>query len=179
MSYNDTRYDGPFPTNIPDFTSAHSHARSHHEGGNSDLFANALSFIQQRASGYNTFEDIDEQHAVKAYQALFGGGEGSEGHHDAGSVGAGAALQALKMFMSGEGGGGGEGGFDQNKLIGMAMAQAGKIWDEKESQGVSMVSIYLPTYLIFVLSDTWHPGCWLCLSGANTGDLVWRQAVSH
>lgn len=134
-NFSDTRYTGPSSSSIPDFSSASSHARSHHDGGNSDLFSNALSFIKERASGLSDGE-VDEQHAVQAHQALYGGGEG---HHDSGSVGAGAALQALKMFMSGEGGAG-EGGFDQNKLMGIAMAQAGKLWDEKESQGVSMVS---------------------------------------
>lgn len=138
-TFTDTRYTGPSPSAIPDFSSASSHARSHHDGGNSDLFANALSFIQGRVSGLSEGE-IDEQHAVQSHQALYGGGS-EGGHHDSNSVGAGAALQALKMFMASEGGGAGEGGgFDQNKLIGMAMAQAGKVWDEKESQGVSMVS---------------------------------------
>lgn len=143
MSYSDTRYTGPTsPSTLPDLSSAHTHALTHHEGGNSDLFSNALSFIQERASSLSE-GDIDEQHAVKAHQALYGGG-GDEEHHDSRSVGAASALQALKMFMSEGGGGGGAGsggGFDQNALIGMAMAQAGKVWDEKESQGISMVSI--------------------------------------
>lgn len=34
----------------------------------------------------------------------------------------------------------GRGGFDKNKLIGMAMSQASKLWDEKQSGGASMVS---------------------------------------
>lgn len=98
-------------------------------------------------------EEIDEQHAIRSHQALYG--DASEaGHHDSGSVGAGAALQALKMFLAGEGGSEG-GGFDQNKLIGMAMAQAGKLWDEKEAQGASMVSTAYLYFFSFVMFEVW------------------------
>jgi hypothetical protein len=41
-------------------------------------------------------------------------------------------MQALKMFTSG-GGGSGSGG--QNQLIGLAMSQAGKLWDQQNSAG--------------------------------------------
>ena len=149
--FSDTRYTGPARYAEPDFTSAANHASSHHDGGNSALFDNALTFIKERAgslSGNNSQHDIDEEHAVRAHQSLFGAGSvGAGGSHDAGSVGAGAAMQALKLFT--ERGGEHEGGFDLNKLVGLAMAQAGKAWDEKEGSGASMVSSFLPPALFF------------------------------
>lgn len=162
--YRDTRYTGPDPyTTGPDFTSAAHHAASHHDGGNSDLFANALSFIMDRASGLQggAGGDIDEEHAVKAHQAMYGSGGGEENRvHDSGAVGAGAAMQALKMFTSG---GESDGGMDQNKLIGLAMAQAGKLWDEKEGRGDSMVSLSLS----FLLCSLFFCFCFLSLVGLS------------
>lgn len=58
----------------------------------------------------------------------------------------GAAMQALKHFTSGGGGqgqggglGGGVGG-GQNQFVGMAMAQASKLFDQQSAQG-NVVSI--------------------------------------
>ena len=64
------------------------------------------------------------------------------------TIGAGAALQALKMFtgggqhaqsMGGHGGGMGAGsiggGSSEGKFIGMAMAQASKLFDEQHGSG--------------------------------------------
>lgn len=157
--FSDTRYTGPpVPYDEADFTSAAHHASSHHDGGNSALFDNALSFIKQRAgslSGSNNNSDdqheIDEEHAVRAHQSLFGAGSaGAAESHDAWSVGAGAAMQALKMFIM-EPGGESQGGFDLNRLVGLAMAQAGKIWDEKEGGGASMVSFLIFSFFFFPL----------------------------
>ncbi|EEP77855.1 predicted protein [Uncinocarpus reesii 1704] len=74
---------------------------------------------------------------VGAHQALYGGQHegGDRGKVDADFLGSGAALQALKMFSSGEGRQSQSGGHDQNKLIGLAMAQAGKLWDQQNQQG--------------------------------------------
>jgi hypothetical protein len=139
QEYRDTRYQGSEPySGGDDFSSAAQHASSHHDGGNSDLFSNALSFIQNRASSAGQ-GDIDEQHAVNAHQAMYGGASDEGQTHDSGTVGAGAAMQALKMFT---GGGESDGGMDKNKLIGMAMAQAGKLWDEKQGNGANMVSSF-------------------------------------
>jgi hypothetical protein len=46
-------------------------------------------------------------------------------------------MQALKMFTGGSSGGSGgsDGGMDKNKLIGLAMAQASKLWEEKNEGG--------------------------------------------
>ncbi|KAJ6134605.1 hypothetical protein N7523_000927 [Penicillium sp. IBT 18751x] len=143
QEYRDTRYQGSEPySGGDDFSAAAQHA-SHHDSGNSDLFSNALSFIQGRASSASSGE-IDEQHAVQAHQAMYNGGNDQGQTHDSSTVGAGAAMQALKMFT---GGGSSDGGMDKNKLIGMAMAQAGKLWDEKSNNGANMVSFFSPSCL--------------------------------
>jgi hypothetical protein len=59
-----------------------------------------------------------------------GGGSGNFG---AGGLGAGAAMQALKMFSGGQGGQQGGGG--QTQLIGMAMSEASKLFDQQNQQG--------------------------------------------
>lgn len=76
---------------------------------------------------------------MKAHQSLYGSG-GSGEKYDEKSLGAGAAMQALKMFTSGQGDSG-SGGHDQNKFIGIAMAQAGKLWEE-QNQGGNVVCFY-------------------------------------
>lgn len=55
-------------------------------------------------------------------------------------------MQALKMFSSGQSGG--SSGGDQNAFIGMAMSQAAKLWEQKNSSGnvVSFV-LFLPFYI--------------------------------
>lgn len=174
-NFSDTRYTGPPRFAEADFTSAAHHATSHHDGGNSALFDNALSFIKERAgslaagdNGSNQHE-INEEHAMRSHQALFGAGSGGAGEsHDDQSVGAGAAMQALKLFM--ERGGQHEGGFDLNQLVGLAMAQAGKAWDEKEGSGASMVCSVFPfvfffwTSLISSISVLWSFGSWIVLT---------------
>lgn len=64
------------------------------------------------------------------------------GNMDSRDLGAGAAMQALKMFNSGSSGATG-GGQDKNAFVGLAMAQASKMWDEKNGKGEA-VSIFLP-----------------------------------
>ncbi|KAK4565257.1 hypothetical protein LTR86_003874 [Recurvomyces mirabilis] len=55
-------------------------------------------------------------------------------------MGSAAAMQALKMFSGGSGGGsqqqgGQQGGGGQNQFVGMAMAQASKLFDQQHAQG--------------------------------------------
>ncbi|KAJ5290930.1 hypothetical protein N7478_000181 [Penicillium angulare] len=138
--YNDTRYNGPPSySGGDDFSSAASHAREHHDQGSSNgsFFDNALGFLNEHKDSLSNHQnyDIDEQHVLQSHQKLYGGGDPSQESHDAGSVGSGAALQAMKSFTSG---GSSDGGFDKNKLVGMAMAQASKLWDEKQGGGASM-----------------------------------------
>jgi hypothetical protein len=50
-----------------------------------------------------------------------------------------AAMQALKMFTGGQGGG--SGGGSQNQFVGMAMAQAAKLFDQQSASGNTVSSI--------------------------------------
>ncbi|KAJ5336650.1 hypothetical protein MYU51_005683 [Penicillium brevicompactum] len=120
-----------------DFSSAADHAQEHHGSEDKSLFSSALNFINDRKGQYSgSGGDVDEQHAVNAHQAMYGSGSNSNQNHDSNTVGAGAAMQALKMFTGGgSGGSSSDGGMDKNKLIGLAMAQAGKLWDEKQGSG--------------------------------------------
>jgi hypothetical protein len=76
-------------------------------------------------------EDLDEDDAMRQHQNMYGGGGGSE-QASSNNMGAAAAMQAAKMFNSGsnEQASGG-----QNKLIGMAMAEAAQLFDQQSSQG--------------------------------------------
>ncbi|PWY89209.1 hypothetical protein BO70DRAFT_359496 [Aspergillus heteromorphus CBS 117.55] len=125
---------------LGDFTSAQTHAQNNHSSTDPSLFSSALSFLSERKSQIaEQSDDIDEEHLVQSHQALYnGGGSGGYGgeqqqqqqqQHDSSSLGAGAAMQALKMFSSGGGSG------DKNEFIGMAMAQAGKLWEENAGGG--------------------------------------------
>ena len=90
-------------------------------------------------------EDLDEDEAVQAHQSLYGGG--GDRQHNSQSMGAGAAMQALKMFTGGDssggmaGGGSGtghqgsQGAGSHNAFIGMAMGQASKLFDQQQAEG--------------------------------------------
>jgi hypothetical protein len=140
--YNDTRYSGNQQySGGDDFSSAAQHAQSHHSTEDSSLFSSALSFLNERKGQFQDPSriEVNEQQAVQAHNAMYNGNGNEVGRsHDSSTVGAGAAMQALKMFTSG---GSSDGGMDKNKLIGLAMAQAGKLWDEKQGAGASMVSL--------------------------------------
>ena len=123
-----------------------AHAQLHSGGsGDPSLFQNALGHLQNNHQSYGG-QGINEGEAVNAHQAMYGGQGG--GGHSSQTVGAGAAMQALKMFTGGGGGGGGMmgggggmgagsqgGGAGQNQFVGMAMAQASKLFDQQSGQG--------------------------------------------
>ena len=187
---NNSNYD-------PEFSSAHSHAQSHHasynqggygnqggysddqgrdsypsqggggggsgSGSSSDLFSTALSFLSSRKSQYEEQPDVDEEHMVQSHQALYNNQDEGQ-QHDSKSLGAGAAMQALKMFTSGSGGSSG----DKNEFIGMAMAQASKLWDQKSGSG----SVVRVSSIIMVSSGV---GEWINM--ANSG-YIYRLAIS-
>ncbi|KKK12613.1 hypothetical protein P175DRAFT_0527421 [Aspergillus ochraceoroseus IBT 24754] len=115
------------PNDNDDLNPALNHAAAH--GTDSSLFAQALSFVKERKSSLAT-DEVDEQHLVQSHQSLY---NGSGQQMDSRSVGAGAAMQALKMFNSGSASQ--TGGGDKNAFIGMAMAQAEKMWDLKAGNG--------------------------------------------
>lgn len=127
---------GGYDNDPNDFNGAIAHAERHHDGsGDQSMFSNAVSFLQGRKNEYSNPQNIniDQNQMVQAHQSLYGGGGdgGGDQTHDSQTLGAGAAMQALKMFT----GGGGAGGGGQNEFVGMAMAQASKLWDQKAGQG--------------------------------------------
>lgn len=101
------------------------------------IFKRALGFLSENKDRFNRHDDddVDEQQIVGAHKALYGNDNVPDRKLDANFLGGGAAVQALKMFTSGEGRQNDKGAGDQNKLIGLAMAQAGKLWEQQNSQG--------------------------------------------
>ncbi|KAL3478946.1 hypothetical protein BJX99DRAFT_223265 [Aspergillus californicus] len=113
-----------------DLNPAVSHASAHSNNEDSSLFSQALNFVKERKSAGAADDDLDEDHVVNSHRRYEEGGN----NMDSRDLGAGAAMQALKMFTSGSGQQTG-GGQDKNAFIGMAMAQAGKMWEEKSGKG--------------------------------------------
>lgn len=98
-----------------DFSGAMHHANEHSgSSGESSLFSSALGLLSGNKQNIQN-EDIDERQAVNAHQAMYGGGGGRD--HSSETVGAGAAMQALKMFTGGESGGGHAGGMGAGTSI--------------------------------------------------------------
>ncbi|KAK4129651.1 hypothetical protein N657DRAFT_660940 [Parathielavia appendiculata] len=79
-------------------------------------------------------EDIDEEDAVQSHRKLFGLGSFSSAAEpvSSSSLGSAAAMQALKIFTSGETTPQSQ---SQSAFVGLAMAQAAKLFDAQASQG--------------------------------------------
>ncbi|EFR05321.1 hypothetical protein MGYG_08332 [Nannizzia gypsea CBS 118893] len=113
------------------------HGREDQEDDDDSLFSKAMSFLGDKKEKIGR-EDIDEQKVVQSHQMLYGDADDRNEKHGADSLGSGAAMQALKMFMNKDqkqGQSQKQSGGDQNQLIGMAMAQAGKMWEQKNQEG--------------------------------------------
>ncbi|KAK1969421.1 hypothetical protein LZ32DRAFT_410621 [Colletotrichum eremochloae] len=106
---------------------ASRHAGSH---GDKDLFSSVLGALTQKKTQLRD-EDIDEDDAVKKHKKFFGDDDDDEKADDKG-LGAAAAMQALKMFSSGETGGQKQ---SQGGFAGLAMAEASRLFDQRQSQG--------------------------------------------
>ncbi|KAM0753178.1 hypothetical protein T439DRAFT_323811 [Meredithblackwellia eburnea MCA 4105] len=96
-------------------------------GGNSDMFAQAMSFAQQHVLQQGNHE-VDESKVQDAHAQAYGQGNASQ--LGASSMGAAAAMQAFKSFTSGSSGSDTSGGSFQSKLIGQAMSEAAKLFDQ-------------------------------------------------
>lgn len=108
------------------------------EGEDKSFFASALGMVMGKEKQLEE-EDVDEDEYVNSHKKIYGGHQ-QEQVADSRSIGAAAAMQALKKFTSGDvssghgsSGGGAAGG--QNAFIGMAMAECVKLFDSKSSQG--------------------------------------------
>ncbi len=126
-----------------DFQGALSHAKQN-SSDEPDLFSAALGYLSGNKQQIADEDDIDESQAINSYKATYGG-EGRGQQHGSETLGAGAAIEALKMFTgegAGQGGMGSQGaGNSQSQLIGMAMAQAATLFDKQSSEG-NVVSFY-------------------------------------
>jgi len=118
-----------------DFSSILGHAEQN-GSSRSDLLNAAVNYLKEN-SGRFSKEDVDEERAVKAHKVLYEGKSDDSDKHDSESLGMGAALQALKLFMGQSHGGSG----DKNQLIGLAMAQAEKLFDQKAAEGKAVSTV--------------------------------------
>ena len=137
---------------------SHAHQHSSYGGSSSDessLFSNALSFLSGNKQQIVQDDNFNESQALDAHQALYGEGRHQQ-QHNSETVGAGAAMQALKMFTGGGSGAGHTGsqggGNSQNQFIGMAMAQASSLFDKQSSQGNVVSWTFLLPYLFLQLA---------------------------
>ncbi|KAI0103487.1 hypothetical protein F4814DRAFT_98705 [Daldinia grandis] len=116
-----------------DFRGAAEHA-SRHAGssGDRDLFSSLLGALTQKKQSLAD-EDVDEDDAVKQHKRFF---ERDDDDNDADdkSLGSAAAMQALKLFTSGQSESAHESS-SQSAFVGLAMAEASKLFDQKASQG--------------------------------------------
>ena len=126
---------GAYGGSSDDFSGAMHHAQAHSgNSGDQGMFQNALSSLQGGQGGHH---QIDEDEAVRQHQQMYGQGGNGQQQASSGAMGGAAAMQALKMFTGGGGQSaqGGQGG-SQNQFIGMAMAQASKLFGERALHSV-------------------------------------------
>jgi hypothetical protein len=84
-------------------------------------------------------DEVDEREYVRNHKDLYEE-DGGRGQKDSRSLGQAAALQALKRFTGGSGSSSGA-GKDQNAFIGLAMAEAVKLFDTQKSKGNVVCSL--------------------------------------
>ncbi|KAI5840644.1 hypothetical protein BZA05DRAFT_344590 [Tricharina praecox] len=95
------------------------------------LFSSALKML---SGSQARKDDVDEDEVVNTHKQVYGGG--NTGQLGSQSLGQAAAMQALKHFTGGSGGSsGGAAAGGQNAFIGMAMAEAVKLFDTQRAQG--------------------------------------------
>ncbi|KAI0009459.1 hypothetical protein F4779DRAFT_373357 [Xylariaceae sp. FL0662B] len=117
-----------------DIRGAAEHAKRHAgESGDDNLFATLLGALGQKKQSLAD-EDVDEDDAVTQHKRYFGRDDEDENEADDRSMGSAAAMQALKMFTGGQSGSSHESN-SQSAFVGLAMAEASKLFDQKLSQG--------------------------------------------
>ncbi|KAI0023765.1 hypothetical protein F4780DRAFT_727713 [Xylariomycetidae sp. FL0641] len=115
-----------------DLKEAPGHASRHAgEAGDESLFTTLVGALAQKKASIPQ-DDVDEDEAVKHHKQYYGDGDDNDA--DDKSMGAAAAMQALKMFAGGETGSSAENN-SQSAFIGMAMGEASKLFDQKSSEG--------------------------------------------
>lgn len=96
--------------------------------GNSDLFSNIMNAVGQKQDKIQN-EDIDEEDAVKQHQHAYQ----NDGKGNSSSLGTAAAMQTLKKFTQSDNSASSASG--QGAFLGMAMAEASKLFDDKAAKG--------------------------------------------
>ncbi|KAI0178893.1 hypothetical protein GGR52DRAFT_278554 [Hypoxylon sp. FL1284] len=115
-----------------DLRGASEHASRHAGGsGDSDLFSGLLGALTQKKQSLAE-EDVDEEDAVRQHRRFFERDDDDEA--DDHSMGSAAAMQALKMFTGGQSGNSSSTS-SKSAFVGLAMAEASKLFDQKASQG--------------------------------------------
>ncbi|KAI0861068.1 hypothetical protein F4860DRAFT_514138 [Xylaria cubensis] len=131
-------HGGAYPAGGPradddDWNGAAQHASQHAgDSGDTDLFSNLLGALGQKKQRIAD-EDIDEEEAVRTHKKYFQGDDDDRDADDR-SMGSAAAMQALKMFSGGESGNTSKTS-SQGAFVGLAMAEASKLFDKQASQG--------------------------------------------
>ncbi|KAM0441015.1 hypothetical protein ACHAPT_000320 [Fusarium lateritium] len=99
--------------------------------GDKDLFSSILGSLGQKQNKLAS-EDLDEEDAIKKHKKTY---DDSEDEEDDKSMGTAAALQALKLFNKGETKSSGSSSSSQSAFLGLAMAEASKLFDDKAAKG--------------------------------------------
>ncbi|KAL9948585.1 hypothetical protein D7B24_000931 [Verticillium nonalfalfae] len=107
---------------------AAQHAGSH---GDKDLFSGIVGSLTQNKSSVQQ-QGVDEDDVLSKYKKFFGGEDQRDEKADDKGLGAAAALQALKLFNSGETKGQKD---TQGGFLALAMAEASKLFDDKAGRG--------------------------------------------
>ncbi|MCO5556061.1 hypothetical protein L7F22_009605 [Adiantum nelumboides] len=117
--------------NIGDIAGIVNHAQNHDQSNNGDqqLFGQVASFLQSRAGSVKG--DVNENELMNSHEKVNNGTDPVNSHE----IGNAAALGAIRNVLGSGGSGDGNSGDFQQKLIGAAMAQAGKLFDQKQSAG--------------------------------------------
>jgi len=115
-----------------DYSGAKEYAERDASSGDSSLFSIALGFLSGKEKDLES-DEVDEREYVRNHKDLYEE-DGGRGQKDSRSLGQAAALQALKRFTGGSGSSSGA-GKDQNAFIGLAMAEAVKLFDTQKSKG--------------------------------------------
>ncbi|PNP66778.1 hypothetical protein FNYG_13508 [Fusarium nygamai] len=106
---------------------AHQKAGS---SGDKDLFGSILGSLGQKQNKLAD-EDLDEEDAIKQHKNTY---NDDDSQQDSKSLGTAAAMQALKMFTQGQGQSS-TGANSQTAFLGLALAEASKLFDNKAASG--------------------------------------------
>ncbi|KAL2136516.1 hypothetical protein VTI74DRAFT_3341 [Chaetomium olivicolor] len=103
-----------------------------------DFFSGVLGkLLEKKSLSQVADEDLDEEDAVQSHRKFFGLGGSSTPPRvsepaSTSSLGSAAAMQALKLFTSGEAKTESQ---NQSAFVGLAMAQAAKLFEKQASEG--------------------------------------------